>query len=75
MRKWREIERYPHGTPTKTTKKLRRRHFFTVGGGQGGREMVTSPCGIRIFSSQMSEEDTESEKCKHCLKVIRKQKK
>ena len=66
MSKWREIKYYGHGTLTKTTKRLRRRHLFTSFGPWDHR----SPCGLKVSAMQMSEGPTDSQECGNCLKAI-----
>lgn len=71
---WREIKYYARGTPTKTTKRLRRRHLFAHDEtGYLTNDSIRpyhSPCGLSIFTTQMSEGPTDSQKCKSCLKAI-----
>ena len=74
MSKWREIKYYAKGTPTKTTKRLRRRHFFTPDEtGYLTDDPIRpyhSPCGLHVFEKRLSEGPTESQKCGHCLKAV-----
>lgn len=72
MSRWREIKYYAHGTPTKTTKRLRRRHLFAQIITEGRRR---SPCGLQVFSRQLGGEVQEVQKCLNCLKAIRARKK
>ncbi len=80
MSVWREIAYYANsneattsGTPTIMPKRFHRRHLFTIGGGHSGSgQLAKSLCGKRIFSSQMSLGDTESQKCGHCIRAAAK---
>lgn len=67
MSKWRELKYYAHGTPTKTTIRLRRRHLFSLyrSGGE-----YRSPCGLYVISKQFSEGPTDAQKCGHCVKAM-----
>ena len=69
---WREIKYYAKGTPTKTVKRLRRRHLFKMT--WISAFIYHSPCGLEIEGTQMSEGPTESQKCKSCLKAIKAKK-
>ncbi len=66
--KWREIKYYAKGTPTKTTKRLRRRHAFTFNGWHQYDSWI-SPCGQHVFGLQIIGGSTDSQKCKHCLRI------
>ncbi len=70
MSKWRELKYYAHGTPTKTTIRLRRRHLFR----DYGLTRFRSPCGLRVSSYRFSEGPTDAQKCGHCLKHVEKRK-
>ncbi len=67
MAKWREIKYYRDGNPTKTTIRLRRRHFFSLAKSWVG--VWGSPCGQVVIPTQMSEGPTDSQKCGHCVKA------
>lgn len=69
---WREIRYYAKGTPTKTTKRLRRRHLFTCDGYLKNDPIgpYRSPCGLFVFKSQMSKGPTDAARCGNCVKVI-----
>ena len=73
---WREIKYYAGGNPTRTTKRLRRRHLFVVGEMQNpyNADIVCykSGCGQEVIATQMSEGPTDSQKCGHCLKQIKR---
>lgn len=73
MSKWREIRWYAKGTPTKTTKRLRRQHSFKASGDLnivGGGVSYYSPCGLKVFASQLSKVATAAQKCANCLKSL-----
>lgn len=74
MSRWREIKFYAHGTPTKTTKRLRRRHLFDLSWKGSLGFGYFSPCGLKVIGVQMSEGPTDSPKCGNCLKAIRARK-
>ncbi len=66
MSKWRELKYYAHGTPTKTTIRLRRRHLFMHDSFSGGERSL---CGMHVAQGRLSEGPTEVQKCGHCVKA------
>ena len=73
---WREIKYYAGGNPTRTTISLRRRHLFEVSKYKNplnpDQHYYKSVCGQEILQSQMSEGPTDSQKCGHCLRLIKR---
>jgi hypothetical protein len=74
MAKWRELKYYAHGTPCKTAKKHRRRHLFTwdFNASTALDTAYSSPCGLLVFGTRLSEGPTSTPKCGHCLKHVEK---
>lgn len=69
MSKWREIRYYENGNPTKTTKRLRRRHLFKAIS-KYTEFTHRSRCGYKINAVQMSAYPSDAQKCGHCLKIL-----
>lgn len=71
--KWREIRWYAKGTPTKTTKRLRRLHLFKAGSGYLTGDLITpyrSLCGLNVFETQLCKGMTDARLCGNCVKAL-----
>ncbi len=72
MAKWREIRWYAKGTPTKTTKRLRRLHLFEAVSKYTGFTM-RSLCGLKVTANRLCKSDALL--CGNCVKALNARKK
>lgn len=66
MSMWREIRYYAKGTPTKTTKRLRRQHLWEA----ASFGTHKSPCGLSAFGSQLRKSTPDTSLCGNCVFII-----